>query len=202
MSCASGVGSRFGRTGISRVTACAGALLVFLSGCGGGGGTDTDSTGTGRTSTSAPSSSATTPTSTTPTEQRDKLAELSAERMCSLVEPAELREPAFAVGNGKPEEVSFDPPVRGCRFPAKQEAESDDSVLLAAQPDGLDQLGSERISEFPVAASRTSYANDCTVYSDVTGATLQVVVSDQESGAEQCEAAKRISRLVLESVAH
>lgn len=182
-----------------RVTACAGALLVFLSGCGGGGSTDTDSTGTGRTTTPAPSSSA---TPTTPTEQRDELAELSAERMCSLVEPAELRELAFAVGNGKAEEVSFDPPVRGCRFPAKQAPESDDSVLLAAQPDGFEQLGSERISDFPVVASRTSYANDCTVYSEVTGATLQVVVSDQESGTDQCEAAKRISRLVLESVAH
>ncbi|WP_092926008.1 DUF3558 family protein [Actinopolyspora alba] len=201
MSCASGVGSRFGRTGMSRVSVCAGALLVFLGGCGGGGSTDTDtdSNGTGGTSKPAPSSSA---TPTTPAEQRDKLAELSAERMCSLVEPAELREPAFAVGNGKAEEVSFDPPVRGCRFPAEQDSEADDSVLLAAQPDGFDQLGSERVSDFPVAASRTSYANDCTVYSDVTGATLQVVVSDQDSGTEQCEAAERISRLVLDSVAH
>ncbi|ASU81310.1 DUF3558 domain-containing protein [Actinopolyspora erythraea] len=199
MSCASGAGSSSGRTG-SRVSACAGALLVLLSGCGGGGTTtDTDSTGTGRKTTPAPSSSA---APTTPTEQREQLADLSAARMCSLTDPAELRELAFAVRDGQPEEVSFDPPVRGCRYGAEQEAEQDRSVLVAAQPDGFEGLGSEPVSELAVTASMTSYANDCTVYSDVAGATLQVVVSDGDSGTERCEAARRITRRVLGEVAH
>ncbi|NYH78681.1 hypothetical protein FHR84_002006 [Actinopolyspora biskrensis] len=191
MSRESGAGFRRGSADPKRVSLCAGVLLVTLAGCSGGG---SPADGAGSSSEASPSSSGVSTTREVPEKERERLGELSAERLCELVGPAELGRFAFPVESGSSEEVSFDPPVRGCRFPGR---EGERSVLVAAQPDGYHEIGSEEVTSLPVTASRTSHANDCTVYSDVAGTTLQVTVAVPEAGPEQCDTAAEVSRRVL-----
>lgn len=175
---------------------CAGVLLVALVGCSGGG-SATD--GAGSSSETTPTSSGVSPTREVPEQERERLGALSAERLCELVGPDELGRSAFPVEAGSSEEVSFDPPVRGCRFP---EREGERSVLIAAQPDGYHEVGPEEVTSLPVAASSASHANDCTVHSDVAGATLQVTVTAPDADSEQCETATEVSRRVLRPLAY
>lgn len=133
-----------------------------------------------------------------PPDQRMRLTEASPDRMCGLVTPRVLEKLAFPVGPGSPREVGVDPPVRGCVFEAR---EGTGSVLVGSQPDGFDRLGVRDVDLGEVRASKTRHVNDCTVFADVAGSTLQVTVTADEAGPEQCESAASVARYVLEGLA-
>ncbi|WP_438387145.1 DUF3558 family protein [Actinopolyspora saharensis] len=196
MSRESGVGFPRGSTGTAGVSLGVGVLLVTLAGCSDGGST---TNGPGSSSATSPSSSGVSTTREVPEQERERLGRLSAGRLCELVGPEELGRSAFPVESGSSEEVSFNPPVRGCRFP---EREGERSVLIAAQPDGYHELGGEEVTSLPVTASSASHVNDCTVYSDVAGATLQVTVTAPDADSAQCDTATEVSRRVLRPLAY
>ncbi|WP_017976909.1 hypothetical protein [Actinopolyspora halophila] len=196
MSRESGAGFLRASADPTRVSLCAGVLLITLVGCSGG---DSATNGAGNSSETSPGSSGVSPTREVPEKERERLGKLSAERLCELVGPDELGRSAFPVESGSSEEVSFDPPVRGCRFPERQ---GERSVLIAAQPDGYHEVGPEAVTSLPVTASSASHANDCTVYSDVAGATLQVTVVAPEADSEQCDTSTEVSRRVLRPLAY
>lgn len=133
-----------------------------------------------------------------PREERVRLGSLSSERMCALVTPEVLGELAFPVQAGRPREVSFDPPVRGCRFEA---ADGTRSVLVSAQPEGLGTVGSQEVDLGEVRGSRTLHVNDCTVLAGVSRATLQVSVAGADVDTEQCDTATAVAGYVVEALA-
>ncbi|MER7077673.1 Protein of unknown function [Saccharopolyspora kobensis] len=129
-----------------------------------------------------------------PPERREHLAALTGEQICLLVEPADLESLAFAVLSGRPRELDFDPPVRGCRFDAESGARS---VLIGAQREGFADLGRDEVELGARAGTRTLRAGDCTVYAGVAGATLQVSVTAAEADSDDCGTAERVAEYVL-----
>ncbi|MCI2417025.1 DUF3558 family protein [Saccharopolyspora sp. K220] len=132
-----------------------------------------------------------------PLEQRKRLAELPADQVCGLVDLDELGALAFPVRSGEPQEVGFDPPVRGCRFQARTGGRS---VLIGAQPEGFATLGRDEVQLGAVRGTQTMHASDCTVFAGVSGATLQVSVTAGEADTDQCEKAQLITQYVLAAV--
>ena len=157
--------------------------------------------------TSAPSSSTSgesTPESVTPSitrevppAQRQRLVDLPADRLCGLVSPEDLARLAFPVEPGRPREIGFDPPARGCTFNARSGVRS---ILIGIQPQGYGLLGAKQVDLGGVRGTKIRHANDCTVLADVTGATLQVSVVAGEADSEQCESAQGVAQYVAAGV--
>jgi uncharacterized protein DUF3558 len=176
------------------------ALLGVASGCTSGmqaPPTVAPSTQSSTTEETASETAAPSISRTVPPEQQKRLAELSAEQLCELVGPDDLSALAFGVESGRPREIGFDPPVRGCSFEARSGGRS---VLIGAQPEGFATLGREEVDLGTARATQTLHASDCTVFTGVAGATLQVSVMTGEADAEQCEKAQQITRYVLAAV--
>jgi hypothetical protein len=155
------------------------------------------STQSSTTEQTTPETAAPSITRTVPPEQRKRLADLSAEQMCGLVAPDELGVLAFGVESGHPREIGFDPPLRGCSFEARSGGRS---VLIGAQPEGFATLGREEVDLGTARGTQTLHAGDCTVFTGVAGATLQISVMTGETDAEQCEKAQLITKYVLAAV--
>ncbi len=130
-----------------------------------------------------------------PPQQRQALASLAPQQVCDLVTPADLARLAFPVQPGVPREVSFDPPVRGCSFDEPNKGGR--SVLVGVQPPGFDRLGLKDASLHGAPGTKTEHANDCTVFSPVSGAALQVTVRTGESDSSRCETAEAVTEYVL-----
>lgn len=129
-----------------------------------------------------------------PPERREHLGALSGDQICLLVEPADLESLAFAVLAGRPREIGFDPPVRGCRFDADS---GNRSVLIGAQREGFTDLGRDVVELGTSTGTKTLRASDCTVYAGVAGATLQVSVTAAEADSDDCGTAERVAEYVL-----
>ncbi|WP_229680223.1 DUF3558 family protein [Saccharopolyspora thermophila] len=134
-------------------------------------------------------------TRTVSPEQRRRLADLTPEQVCGLVDVGDLSALAFPVDSGHPREVGF--AVRGCSFQARS---GERSVVIGAQPEGYGTLGREEVDLGPVRGSQTLHASDCTVFVPVAGATLQVSVTAGETSAEQCQTAQHVAQYVLAAV--
>lgn len=134
-----------------------------------------------------------------PPERRQRLAEVEPKQLCELVTPEELSRLAFPVEPGHAREIGFDPPVRGCTFDATTGVRS---VLIAAQPAGLGQAGRDEVELGSVGGTQTLHVNDCTVFADVPGATLQVAVTASEADTVQCQTAQGVAQYVLAGLVH
>ncbi|MER7012317.1 DUF3558 family protein [Saccharopolyspora sp. NPDC000359] len=176
--------------------AAAVALLTAVSGCAAEQSPPAGTPSTSETASEEPDTESAEPSITRdiPPEQRAHLAELSGEQICQLADPADLEALAFAVEPGRPRELGFDPPVRGCEFHAQSGGRS---VLVGAQRDGFAELGRDEVELDAGRGSRTLRASDCTVYAGVAGATLQVSVTAAEADSDDCGVAERITEYVL-----
>lgn len=193
------------------VSAAMVAGLGVLTACSGGGGQERspETSETSRTGSPAPSV-----TRNVPPPERKQLAQLGPVALCGLVPRDVLARLAFEVREGVPREVSADPAVRGCLFDAAQDDAGQDgtapetsseqtsarnapgrnaSVLISAQPAGLEDLGWGEVDLGGVPASKARHANDCTVYAGVRDATLQVTVTSAQAGEEQCDTARDVA---------
>ncbi|GAA2329777.1 hypothetical protein GCM10009854_00690 [Saccharopolyspora halophila] len=128
-----------------------------------------------------------------PPQQRERLGDLSGQRICGLISPGELEELAFAVAPGRPRQAG-EPPVRGCEFAAP---EGSRSVVLGAQPEGYGTLGTTEVELGRVAGTQELRAADCTVFVPVRGATLQVSVATGQADDETCQNAAEIADYLL-----
>ena len=128
-----------------------------------------------------------------PPEQRQRLAELPADRICGLIAPADLETLAFEVDPGQPRQAG-EPPVQGCEFPGRAGGRS---IVVGAQPAGFDELGSTEVELGRGAGTQELRAGDCTVYAPVSGATLQVSVTTGEADEETCQNASGIAEYLL-----
>ncbi|GAA2818623.1 DUF3558 family protein [Saccharopolyspora taberi] len=175
-------------------------LALLLAGCVPGGQEPAPPTEPPSPTTATTSESSVTPSITRdlPPEQRRRLAEVPTDRLCELVSPDELAQLAFPVEPGRPREVGFDPPARGCAYDARP---GDRSVLVGVQPEGYADLGTTEVSLGSVPGSQTLHANDCTVFAGVPGATLQIAVRAGESDSDQCETAQAVAQYVLGGLA-
>ncbi len=134
-----------------------------------------------------------------PQEQRQRLARLPSERLCELVTPDELGQLAFPVQAGQLREVGFDPTLRGCSYEAQGGTRA---VLVGVQPPGYGNLGDTEVDLGGMRGTKTLHVNDCTVFSDVQEATLQVVVTAPEADSDQCDAAQGIAQYTLATLVH
>jgi hypothetical protein len=160
------------------------------------GGSDTPSESSTPTSGNESASRSVTPSITreVPPERRQHLAQLAPDQLCGLVGMEEVRKLAFPVEPGQPREIGFDPPIRGCTFKAPNGVRS---VLIGAQPAGMAQIGHEEVALGEVKGMQTMHANDCTVFADVEGATLQIAVTAGEADTTQCDTAQGVAQYVL-----
>ncbi|MBF6507998.1 DUF3558 family protein [Nocardia farcinica] len=176
--------------------AAAVALLTAVTGCAPEQSPPAGTPSTSETSTAESSTESAEPSITRniPPEQRAHLAELSGEQICRLADPADLEALAFAVEPGRPRELGFDPPVRGCEFDARSGGRS---VLIGAQREGFAELGRDEVELGAARGTRTLRASDCTIYAGAAGATLQISVTAAEADSDDCGAAKRVAEYVL-----
>ena len=177
---------------------------VLLSGvlvaCGPGDGSPAPSTAPSEPESSTPDAVTPSITREVPPEQQRSLADIPRSELCGLVSVAELAElGAPAVEPGKPREIGFEPPVRGCAYDSSTGPRA---VLVGVQPAGFGTLGHDEVDLGSTRGTQTLHANDCTVYTDVQGATLQITVRRPAAEAEQCDTAQAIAQYVLPVVRH
>lgn len=170
------------------------AVVLLLAGCGTG---DQSSGQQGQSERSTETSTESVVPSITrevPPEQRRRLAGLSAEQLCALVSPNELGQLAFTVTEGRPREIGFDRPSKGCGFAASS---GTGSILIGSQPSDYGELGTDDVQLGPVRGTKTLSASNCSVYSEISGAILQVTVTVPEADSDQCEMAESIAQYVI-----
>lgn len=181
-------------------TAVLSAVLVSALGACTSGETPTaPSTQPSETESSTPESVTPSITRDLPPEQRQSLAEVPQDGLCRLVSADELTRLGMQVEAGAPRQIGFDPPSRGCTYEARTGVRS---VLIGVQPAGFGGLGRTEVALGPVRGTQTLHVNDCTVFAEVAGATLQVTVRAGEADSDQCDTAQAIAQYVLPAVRH
>ncbi|GAB3294070.1 DUF3558 family protein [Parasphingorhabdus pacifica] len=185
----------------TRGSAAFGVLLAAaLVACAPGGDSPSPSAAPSETESSAPDSVTPSITREVPPEQRRALGEIPVGQLCGLVTVGQLDELGVSgLQRGKPREVGFEPPARGCSFDSGTDERS---VLIGVQPADFGGLGRDEVDLGSTNGTETLHANDCTVYTDVEGATLQVTVREGEADSDQCDTAQAIAQYVLPAVRH
>lgn len=174
------------------------ALVAALAACTPGGEPVVPSAEPSESGESAPESVDPSIAREVPPEQRKPLARIPLDELCGLISAEELAQLGAAeLEPGQPREIGFEPPARGCTYSAPTGARE---VLVGAQRAGLGELGQTEVQLGPVRGTQTRHVNDCTVFADVEGATLQVTVREAEADSEQCDAAQAIAQYVLPAV--
>ncbi len=172
------------------------AGIGVLAGCTPGGapaGPTTSASTPGSTGESTPDSVTPSITRELPPEQRRELARIPTDQLCGLLNPQEIEELVeHPVKPGTGREIAS--VARGCTFEAPTGVRS---VLIGVQQPGYGQLGTENVQLGPVPGTKQLHANDCTVYADVAGATLQIGVSAAEADSDQCDSAQAVAQYVL-----
>ncbi|QUH05270.1 DUF3558 family protein [Saccharopolyspora erythraea] len=183
-----------------KLLALAPVLGLAVAGCAPGGAPGAPSQPPAATTSEETSSESVTPSITRdlPPEQRRPLTAIPTNELCGLVSPDELARLAFPVEPGTAREVGFDPPARGCSYQART---GDQSVLVAAQPEGYAELGTTPVNLGSAQGTQALHANDCTVFVPLPGATLQIVVGAGEADADQCDTAQSVAQYVLGALA-